>query len=64
MTQNLSEVEVVAQRLNVSLTRLKDYEGTSIYAGKNEVILVEENLGNLASNNANKCLTRFKYLSK
>ena len=54
LTQNLSEVEVVSRKAKIfSLTRLKDYEGTSIYAGKkNEVILVEENLGNLASNNA------------
>ena len=43
LTQNLSEVEVVSRKAKIfSLTRLKDYEGTSIYAGKkNEVILVE-----------------------
>jgi Fe(3+) dicitrate transport protein len=54
LTQNLSEVEVISRKAKIfSLTRLKDFEGTSIYAGKkNEVILVEENLGNLASNNA------------
>ena len=54
LTQNLTEVEVVSRKDKIfSLTRLKDYDGTSIYAGKkNEVILVEENLGNLASNNA------------
>ena len=35
LTQNLSEVEVVSRKAKIfSLTRLKDYEGTSIYAGK------------------------------
>ena len=53
-TENLNEVEVIARNTKIfSLKRLKDFEGTSINAGKkNEVILVQESLANLASNNA------------
>ncbi|MAS67829.1 MAG: TonB-dependent receptor [Flavobacteriaceae bacterium] len=52
--ENLNEVEVIARNTKIfSLKRLKDFEGTSINAGKkNEVILVQESLANLASNNA------------
>ena len=35
LSQNLNEVEVFSRKAKIfSLTRLKDYEGTSIYAGK------------------------------
>ena len=54
MIQNLDEVELIARNTKIfTLKRLADYKGTSIYAGKkNEVILVQESLANLASNNA------------
>ena len=47
--ENLNEVEVIARNTKIfSLKRLKDFEGTSINAGKkNEVILVQESLANL-----------------
>ncbi len=52
--EQLSEVEVTARRAQVfELKRLKDVEETSIYAGKKtEVVLVEQSMANLASNNA------------
>ncbi|WP_445736677.1 TonB-dependent receptor domain-containing protein [Mariniflexile sp.] len=54
LTQNLSEVEVTARKQRIfELKRLKDVEETAIYAGKKtEVILVEQSMANLASNNA------------
>ncbi|MBO3099935.1 TonB-dependent receptor domain-containing protein [Gelidibacter pelagius] len=50
----LTEVEVTARKTKVfELSRLKDVEGTSIFAGKKtEVVLVEQSMANLASNNA------------
>ncbi|TXE10950.1 TonB-dependent receptor [Gelidibacter salicanalis] len=50
----LSEVEITARKTKVfELSRLKDVEGTSIFAGrKTEVVLVEQSMANLASNNA------------
>nr|WP_121068249.1 TonB-dependent receptor [Maribacter vaceletii] len=52
--EQLSEVEVTARKAQVfELKRLKDVEETSIYAGKKtEVVLVEQSMANLASNNA------------
>lgn len=54
LTQNLSEVEITARKRRIfELKRLNDVEGTAIYAGKKtEVILVEQSMANLASNNA------------
>ena len=54
LTTQLSEVEITARKRKVfEIQRLKDVEGTAIYAGKKtEVILVEESMANLASNNA------------
>ncbi|MEP3836088.1 MAG: TonB-dependent receptor [Algibacter sp.] len=54
LTQNLSEVEITARKQRVfELQRLKDVEGTAIYAGKKtEVVLVEQSMANLAANNA------------
>ncbi len=54
LTQNLSEVEITARKQRIfELKRLKDVEGTAIYAGKKtEVVLVEQSMANLASNNA------------
>ena len=50
----LTEVEITARKRKVfELKRLKDVEGTAIYAGKKtEVVLVEQSLANLAANNA------------
>jgi Fe(3+) dicitrate transport protein len=50
----LSEVEITARKTKVfELSRLKDVEGTAIFAGKKtEVVLVEQSMANLASNNA------------
>ncbi|WP_225037274.1 TonB-dependent receptor domain-containing protein [Winogradskyella sp. SM1960] len=50
----LTVVEITARRSKVfNLSRLKDVEETAIYAGKKtEVVLVEESMANLATNNA------------
>lgn len=52
--QQLSEVVLTQERGKVfALKKLKTVEGTAIYAGKkSEVILVENLVGNLATNNA------------
>ncbi|MEW4925210.1 TonB-dependent receptor [Algibacter sp. 2305UL17-15] len=54
LTQNLSEVEITARKRRIfELKRLNDVEETAIYAGKKtEVVLVEQSMANLASNNA------------
>ncbi|MWW25399.1 TonB-dependent receptor domain-containing protein [Algibacter lectus] len=54
LTQNLSEVEITARKQRIfELKRLNDVEGTAIYAGKKtEVVLVDQSMANLASNNA------------
>jgi len=53
-TENLSEIQIKARTAKVfELKRLKDVEGTSIFAGKKtEVVLVNQSAANLASNNA------------
>ncbi len=53
-SEQLSEVEIKAKKHRVfELKRLKDVEGTAIYAGrKTEVVLVSESSANLAANNA------------
>ncbi len=60
LTLNLSEVEVTARKKRVfELQRLDDVEGTAIYAGKKtEVVLVEQSLANLASNNARQIFSQ------
>ena len=54
LVEDLSEVVISAKKREVfQLSRLKDFEKTAIYAGKKtEVILVEQSMANLASNNA------------
>lgn len=54
LTQTLSEVEITARKQRIfELKRLKDVEETAIYAGKKtEVVLVDQSMANLASNNA------------
>ena len=51
---SLSEVEITSRRKKIfELSRLKDVEGTAIYAGKKtEVVLVDQSMANLAANNA------------
>ena len=53
-TQELSEIQITTRKAKVfELKRLKDVEGTSIFAGKKtEVILVNQSAANLATNNA------------
>ncbi|WP_452227135.1 TonB-dependent receptor domain-containing protein [Lacinutrix cladophorae] len=54
LQEELSEVAIIARKAKVfELSRLKDVEETAIYAGKKtEVILVDQSMANLASNNA------------
>jgi len=54
LTEALSEVEIMTRKARTfELKRLKDVEETAIYAGKKtEVVLVEQSMANLASNNA------------
>ena len=54
LSRDLSEVVILDQKQRVfNLGRLNIVEGTRIYAGKkNEVILVDQMVGNKASNNA------------
>ena len=54
LSKELMEVEVKSRKQKIfELKRLNDVEGTSIFAGKkNEVVLVKQSMANLASNNA------------
>ncbi|GAA4235880.1 TonB-dependent receptor [Postechiella marina] len=54
LSETLSEVEITARKRRVfELKRLNDVEETAIYAGKKtEVVLVDQSMANLASNNA------------
>ncbi|WP_353779526.1 TonB-dependent receptor [Winogradskyella sp. 3972H.M.0a.05] len=54
LAEELSEVQISARRAKVfELNRLKDVEETAIYAGKKtEVVLVDQSMANIASNNA------------
>ena len=54
ITETLSELEIRYRKTKIfELARLKDVEGTAIYAGKKtEVVLVDQSMANLASNNA------------
>ena len=62
---NLTEVEVTARRRQVfELSRLKDVEGTAIYAGKKtEVVLVDQSMANLAANNARQIYSKVSGLN-
>ena len=54
LIENLDEIEIIARNEKIfSLQRLNSVEGTSIYEGKkSEVVLVEQSMANLASNNS------------
>ena len=61
----LSEVIIKGQKIKeFQLKRLKDVEGTAIYAGKkSEVILVDQSMANLASNNARQIYNQISGLN-
>ena len=65
LVEGLSEVVVSAKKREVfQLSRLKDFEKTAIYAGKKtEVILVEQSMANLASNNARQIYSQIPGLN-
>lgn len=54
LSEELSEVQIKIRKAKTfEIKRLKDVEGTAIYAGKKtEVVLVDQSMANLASNNA------------
>ena len=65
LVEDLSEVVISAKKREVfQLSRLKDFEKTAIYAGKKtEVILVEQSMANLASNNARQIYSQIPGLN-
>ena len=54
LLENLDEIEIIARNEKIfSLQRLSAVEGTSIFEGKkSEVVLVDQSMANLASNNS------------
>ena len=60
LQEQLSEIVINARKQKVfELSRLKDVEETAIYAGKKtEVVLVEQSMANLATNNARQLYSR------
>jgi Fe(3+) dicitrate transport protein len=64
-SQNLSEIQIKARTVKVfELKRLKDVEGTSIFAGKKtEVVLVDQSAANLAANNARQIFNQIAGLN-
>jgi Fe(3+) dicitrate transport protein len=65
LSEELSEIQIKTRRAKVfELKRLKDVEGTAIYAGKKtEVILVNQSTANLASNNARQIFNQIAGLN-
>ena len=63
--EELSEVVLSAKRREVFLLkRMEDFQQTEIYAGKkNEVILIEQSMGNLASNNSRQIFNQIPGLN-
>ncbi len=61
----LSTIEIAAKRKEIfALRQLKDYQGTSIYAGKKtEVIILELLQGNFASNNSRQVFSQIAGLN-
>jgi Fe(3+) dicitrate transport protein len=64
-SEELSEIQIKTRREKVFvLKRLRDVEGTAIYAGKKtEVILVNQSTANLASNNARQIFNQIPGLN-
>mgnify|MGYP005677323783 CR=1 FL=1 len=60
LVENLDEIEIIARNEKVfSLERLSAVEGTSIFEGKkSEVILVDQSMANLASNNSRQIFSQ------
>lgn len=60
ISENLSEVNIKARKRKAfEMKRLKDVVGTAIYAGKKtEVVLVNQSMANLASNNARQIFSQ------
>ena len=60
ISKDLTEVQITARKERVfELSRLKDVEETAIYAGKKtEVVLVEQSLANLATNNSRQIFSQ------
>ena len=60
LTENLTEVQITTRKERIfELSRLKDVEETAIYAGKKtEVVLVEQSLANLATNNSRQIFSQ------
>ena len=54
LIENLDEIEIIARNEKIfSLQRLSSVEGTNIFEGKkSEVVLVDQSMANLASNNS------------
>ena len=65
LSKELMEVEIKSRKQKVfELKRLNDVEGTSIFAGKkNEVVLVKQSMANLASNNARQIFSQVSGLN-
>ena len=65
LIEKLDEIEIIARNNKIfSLSRLNEFEGTSIYKGKkNEVILVSETMANLASNNSRQIYSQIAGLN-
>ena len=63
--QNLSEVVIIARKKRIfQLRRLKDFEGTSVFAGKkSEVINLNGSMANLASNNSRQIYSQIAGLN-
>lgn len=64
-SEELTEIQIKTRKAKVfELSRLKDVEGTAIYAGKKtEVVLVNQSLANLASNNARQIYSQISGLN-
>ncbi len=64
-TEVLSEVIIKGQKIReFQLKRLNDVEGTAIYSGKKtEVILIDQSMANLASNNARQIYNQISGLN-
>ena len=64
-SEELTEIQIKLRKAKVfELSRLKDVEGTAIYAGKKtEVVLVNQSLANLATNNARQIYSQLSGLN-
>ena len=64
-SEELTEIQIKLRKAKVfELSRLKDVEGTAIYAGKKtEVVLVNQSLANLATNNARQIYSQISGLN-